>query len=55
MQKYLSDMHRLASDKLSKPDYSKMTNEELRELLREKDLPVYGAKAELIARLKGGN
>ena len=35
-------------------DYSEMTNDELRDLLKAKDLPVYGAKAELIERLKGG-
>jgi hypothetical protein len=38
-----------------KPDYSDKTNDELRDLLKAKDLPVYGAKSELIERLKAVN
>jgi hypothetical protein len=56
MNKYLHDMHTLAEAKIleDNTDYDDKTNEELRDLLREKGLPVYGTKAELIERLKGG-
>jgi hypothetical protein len=33
--------------------YSDMTVAELREVLKEKDLPTYGTKAELLERLEG--
>lgn len=38
-----------------KVDLSDYTNEELRDLCRDRDLPVYGAKAELIERLEGSD
>jgi hypothetical protein len=35
------------------PDLSSMTNDELRELLRDRDLKTSGTKSELIDRLRG--
>jgi len=46
-----------AIEKIVEPegqDYEGLKNDELRDLLKEKGLPIYGAKAELIERLKGG-
>ena len=40
------------SEESSDVDYSTMKVAELKELLKEKDLPVSGTKAELIERLK---
>jgi len=33
-------------------DLFELTNEELKEMCKEKDLPVYGAKKELVERLR---
>jgi hypothetical protein len=45
-------------EKIAEPegqDYDGLKNDELRDLLKEKGLPIYGAKSELIERLKAVN
>jgi hypothetical protein len=44
MYKFTKEVHSLATGRSYR----------LRDLLKAKDLPVYGAKAELIERLQGG-